>query len=326
MSVSTPWDDEHPGELLSGVLDGELEPGQRAQVSEHLATCSRCEVELDELRRTRRALRLLPIVDPPPEFAGRVFDVAGAHEAPGEANVVDLATRRHRLRGVRVPVVNVAAAAAILVVVATLASNAASGDLPTQVPIASQQHVSAVAALVGSGSLRQDAAPFAMPDTETDIAPADDTAALPMPDPDTAHTVDVDRLPAPFRAPPTLAGGYSLVEAFDLPRGTHLVYRNADYGLSIFQEEGHIDEEALPPGGTRRVFDSDDVWRWEGSLVDGRVVVTEHQGVVITAIGDEPGDAVLDAVRSFPGPRSFSNLERLRRFAGRALEGLNLAG
>lgn len=338
MRVSTPWDDEHLGELLSGLLDGELESGEMARVSEHLEACSRCEVELDEIRSTRRALRLLPVVDPPAEFPGRLFDVADGPELPrapessDEADVVDMAAKRRRLRGVRVPVVNVAAAAAIVAVVATIASNAVADDLPTEVPLASQQHASAVAALVGSGSLRQDAAPFAMPDTEsastgdTDTATAGDAGTLPMPDADIAPTVDAERLPAPFQAPRTLAGGYTLVEAFDLPSGTHLVYRNADFGLSIFEEEGHIDEEALPPGGTRRVFGDDELWRWEGAVIAGRVVVTEHHGVVITAIGDEPGEAVLDAVRSFPGPRSLSNIERLRRFAGRALEGLNLAG
>ncbi len=317
MSLGASRDGDHPGDLLSGLLDGELDASERALVHEHLAYCPRCEIELDEIRMARRALRQLPVVEPPTEFLGRLFDDAPESVGPGEAKVVDLASARSRLRGMRVPIANAAVAAAIVVVVAMVSSNAASSDLPTQVPLASRQHANAVAALVGSGSLRQDTAPFAMPDV---------VAAVPTSPEDTLPTVDAARLAAPYQAPPTLAGGYTLVEAFDLPGGVHLVYRRAGLGLSIFEEEGHIDDEALPPGGTKVAIGNHEGWRWEGAVTAGRVVVTGYRGVVITAIGDEPGDAVLEAVRSFPGPRSLSNVQRLRRFADRALEGLHLAG
>ncbi len=317
MSLGASRDGEHLGDLLSGLIDGELEATERAMVQEHLTWCPQCAIELDEIRMARRALRQLPAVEPPTRFLSRLFDDATDPVGPGQAEVVELASARSRFRGRRVPIANAAAAAAILVVVAMVSSNAASSDSPTQVPLASRQHANAVVALVGSGSLREDTAPFTMPNA---LAAAPTSTAERLP------TVDAARLAAPYQAPPTLAGGYTLVEAFDLPGGVHLVYRKAGLGLSIFEEEGHIDDGALPAGGTRVVFGDDEGWRWEGPVIAGRVVVTEHQGVVITAIGDEPGDAVLEAVRSFPGPRSLSNVQRLRRFADRALEGLHLAG
>ena len=41
---------EHPEELLSAYLDGEITADERAYVDEHLTTCSRCRAELDEER------------------------------------------------------------------------------------------------------------------------------------------------------------------------------------------------------------------------------------------------------------------------------------
>jgi anti-sigma factor RsiW len=59
---------EHPGDLLSAYLDGEL-PGREArQIEAHLVGCGACNAELDDLAAARRMLRDLPLVPAPRGF------------------------------------------------------------------------------------------------------------------------------------------------------------------------------------------------------------------------------------------------------------------
>jgi anti-sigma factor RsiW len=64
---------EHPEELLSAYLDGEVTPDERAYVEEHLTTCPSCRAEFDEERDVRAAVRELPPVDPPFGFFERIL-------------------------------------------------------------------------------------------------------------------------------------------------------------------------------------------------------------------------------------------------------------
>ncbi|HEX8803354.1 MAG TPA: zf-HC2 domain-containing protein, partial [Acidimicrobiales bacterium] len=59
---------EHPGDLLSARLDGELAPDAEAAVDEHVAACAACRRDLDALARTRTLLRGLPQVEAPPDL------------------------------------------------------------------------------------------------------------------------------------------------------------------------------------------------------------------------------------------------------------------
>ncbi len=64
---------EHPEELLSAYLDGEVTAAERAYVEEHLTTCARCRAEFDQERDVRAAVRSLPPVDPPFGFFERIL-------------------------------------------------------------------------------------------------------------------------------------------------------------------------------------------------------------------------------------------------------------
>lgn len=55
----------HPHEMLSAYLDGELVPAERVGVTTHLADCADCRAELDELAGTRRTIRGLPVLELP---------------------------------------------------------------------------------------------------------------------------------------------------------------------------------------------------------------------------------------------------------------------
>ena len=54
--------------MLSDYIDGELEPGARAALEEHLAGCPSCTEELESLRATVLMLRRMPEVEAPRSF------------------------------------------------------------------------------------------------------------------------------------------------------------------------------------------------------------------------------------------------------------------
>jgi len=56
----------HPGDLLSAYLDGELTSLELGAVIGHVAECAECRVELEGLAGARAAVRGLPVLDVPP--------------------------------------------------------------------------------------------------------------------------------------------------------------------------------------------------------------------------------------------------------------------
>lgn len=61
---------EHPGDLLSAHVDGELDPATDAWVVEHLASCPGCRQATADLAESRALLRGLPPVEASPVIEG----------------------------------------------------------------------------------------------------------------------------------------------------------------------------------------------------------------------------------------------------------------
>jgi anti-sigma factor RsiW len=58
--MTSAWDNGHPpGQLLSALLDGELDGGEKAAVNGHLSGCAACAGELADLDRVRSVVRQL---------------------------------------------------------------------------------------------------------------------------------------------------------------------------------------------------------------------------------------------------------------------------
>lgn len=74
--VPTTMNPEFPDELLSGFLDDELSPSERAQVERHLASHPADRQWIEELRTLRAELQRLPPVTVSPEFTQRVVQAA----------------------------------------------------------------------------------------------------------------------------------------------------------------------------------------------------------------------------------------------------------
>lgn len=283
----------HPGDALSCLLDGELDSAAAQTVSDHVRSCSACAEELHWVRAARWSLRSLPPVEPPPGF----LDPA----------VVPLVARRRP----RASTGQVAASVAAGVALFTLAvTSVEPGPYGPAVDVAVGRHVASLSALSVGG--------LDSVDGGVDPLRSDVPTTLGL-----AAPRDPEDLPAPFRAPTRLDGGYRLVEALAHPEGLQLIYRDGRYALSVFESPGRLDLADLPPEG--RGIDVAGVtgWRWESDEVDGRVVVFERDGLVVTVIGDEPGQAVIDAARSVPEPRPLSWHQRVGRTGVRVFEALS---
>lgn len=304
--------DEHPSDELSALLDGELEPGEAMAVRTHVEGCRTCAEELHGVRSARLALRTLPGVDPPPGAMEALVErlrARGDDEAPGpdETPVIPLAARRRRAGSA---VASVAAAVALVVLTASVLE---PGAYRPGVTAAVDSHAASVKAMAAGGLVQADGG-------NRPLRPFEPVT------PTTAPERDPRALAPPYHAPELLAGGYRLVTAFAHPThpdGVQLVYERGRYALSVFEAPGRLDLDALPAGGRRVEVDGAEGWRWEAPGVAGRVVVYEQDGLVLTVVGDEPGEAVLEAARSIPPPRPSSVGHRLREMGAEVLEALS---
>jgi anti-sigma factor RsiW len=64
---------DHLGDVLSGLLDGELTPVEESDALAHLVGCVACRAELDGIRAVRLQVRSLPAVEPPAAFYRQVL-------------------------------------------------------------------------------------------------------------------------------------------------------------------------------------------------------------------------------------------------------------
>jgi anti-sigma factor RsiW len=103
----------HPSELISAYLDGELHGDELDRLLDHLNGCGRCVIEMEETQQVRAAVRSLPVLELP---RGLVPDA--------DRVVVPL----HRNRGVWV-----GAAAAVVAVVITVAALVTPSPTPVTV-------------------------------------------------------------------------------------------------------------------------------------------------------------------------------------------------
>lgn len=315
---------EHPGAELSALLDGELAMAAAQEVHAHLRICPACAEELAWVRAARWSLRSLPPVEPPPGFVDLAVtrvnaevgdgtprpDDAGDGAGDGLDGLAPVLTLDRRRRGRAGAASAAAVAAAVALFALTVVGAEPSSYLPA-VDTAIGRHVASLTALSAGGSL-------AAVDGGADPLRTDQPVTA-----TTAPRRDPHDLPAPFLAPARLDGDYRLVDAFTHPEGLQLVYRSGRYGLSVFEAPGELDVASLP--ALARPIDVGGVagWRWESDEFDGRVVVFQREGLVITVIGDEPGEAVTEAAGSVPGARPRSMAERLGHAGARVLEVLS---
>lgn len=293
--------DLHAGDALSDLLDGRLTVDAAAALRAHVIGCAHCSAELDAVREARASVRSLPAVEPPTAYIEAVLAITEPDERGSGRLAAVLPLRRSAAMA------NAAAAVVAGAFIVLGAGGAGAGAVAPGVGGAVEQHAATISAIsTGLGA----------PDP---LLPPDEVSPTTLP----RRSTDV---PRPYLAPKSL-GAYRLADAFRSERGVYLLYQKDQYALSVFEQEGNVDFAGLPALGERLQVGGDDAWRWTGPRADGRVLVLERDGVVITLVGDESAGAVLAAARQLPpGARSLPIGTRVRRACGDALDALSPAG
>ena len=115
-----------PDELLSALLDGELDTAERAAVEARLASDPEWARQLDGVREVRAALRSLPLAAPRAsawsELVAAVATTEPSAAEPSAGTVVDLSTRRRRRFAL-----GAGAAAAVVAVLFAVPAGSGSG-------------------------------------------------------------------------------------------------------------------------------------------------------------------------------------------------------
>jgi len=84
--VDGPLAEQHLGDRLSALVDGELGHEARERVLAHLATCAKCKSEADEQRRLKNVFA--EVAPPPPSesFLARLQGLPGGGDADGDGS------------------------------------------------------------------------------------------------------------------------------------------------------------------------------------------------------------------------------------------------
>src|SRR5262245_26312613 len=126
--------DHHPHELISAMLDGEIDPRERESVEAHLRACAACRDLVGDLAALGRALAEDPVPPVPAGLASRIGWSLRARDIPRRR-----AGLRRPSAGVLAALGGVAAAGVLAVLVVREGSSpfrlsGTSGDLMKQEP------------------------------------------------------------------------------------------------------------------------------------------------------------------------------------------------
>jgi hypothetical protein len=133
-------------QALGVYVLGAIDPAERAQVDEHLATCADCREELASLAGLPAMLRKVPVVEA--ERLAATDSEGGLTQVPSEALLTSLVTRTANVRRFRRWRTAVAVAAAA--VVALAGGVAVTNALQPGPPVASWPHRASGAGLAGA--------------------------------------------------------------------------------------------------------------------------------------------------------------------------------
>jgi hypothetical protein len=111
----------------------------------------------------------------------------------------------------------------------------------------------------------------------------------------------LDEIPAGYEATST-PSGYVLVGRSRHPNGIELLYSDGLFSVSVLEQRGDLDWDALPRGGTSTDVDDNRARRYSEPGVD--VIVWEHDGTVFTAVSDAPSDVIDEMIAGFSPDRS----------------------
>jgi hypothetical protein len=271
-----------PSELLSAYLDGELTPEEEAAVRDLLADSPERQAELADLDEARTWVRGLGPVEPPEGFLDQVITTVGQP------------VQKPRKWGM----LNVVATAAVWVAVLAFVNMSRSDDVQPEVANLVSNHTAASVGVGGFlGSLGG-----GEPEPQ---APTRSTAPPP---PET-------EVGEPYWVPTELPGDLELFSVSVSGDVVMLSYSNGLEVVTILEQPGHLDTDALPPATPVEVGG---VQGWQVESDRATVIVVERDDMVYAVVGHRDSGLVEAVAAEFPEPPSPSLAKRLGE-AGRSL-------
>lgn len=297
--------DDELRDLLSALLDGELDAVEEREVRDLLDRSALARDELAGLSRVRLLVRDLDDVEPPVGFLDTVTPASAATPAsvsPRGAGTgggfTDLGeARAQRARRRRWPLITGAAVAAAAAIVLLLGLTPVTDKVVPPVEAYAARHAS-----MADGTAPAPAAPSAF----TPVAPA-----------------ELDRVGAPAH----VDAGYDRMGGYHTTDGVmHVMYEkpgSADV-VSIYVQRGQVSWEALPAGGAMMPMGAagpDPAWEMDGPAED--VMVVERSSMVYTIVAvDHAG--MMDVLQAMPPPPAPSMMDRVRQACRSVVERVGL--
>ena len=196
MSTRSPWTRGHPpGELLSSLLDGEVDSVARAAIIAHIDQCAECKLHLESFRSLRSTLRSAPVQRAPMSLNRDVWHRIEQHDAtvgrgfrlPTTARMVSFGTNALALAAIAVLMAVIAPGANALVhqllspvspdesTTAAQPTVRASAAVPTSTPWPTQTVAPATATVVRATEL-----PVSTTSSVPEVGPIEATKAVPV--------------------------------------------------------------------------------------------------------------------------------------------------
>ena len=244
-------------DLLSALLDGELDPAEEARVRDLVADSPDAQDELAALVQVRTMVRDLPPVDPPFGFYERMLRPA----------------KRPSHVGAKVGGALAAAAAAVVLIVGI---TPATDSVVPPVAAYAERHlemepISATSEAPAPTTTTSTAAAAAAPD--------DDMGFAPVPD------AELDAMGMPTE----LSGAFHRMSGYQSTDGAmHLVYSDGDLMVSVYEQVGVVAWDRMPTGDMVQV-EGQKAWSMVGD--DEEVMVFERGPVVYTVVAQVTSDA-----------------------------------
>jgi hypothetical protein len=118
-----------------------------------------------------------------------------------------------------------------------------------------------------------------------------------------------------FRLTDVGAVGHSEGEESSL----HLLYSDGLYALSVYEQQGRLDDDAVREAGARRIdLGGIQVHRWPGS--EPAVMTWTAEDMTFTVVSDAPPDVLAAALAVFPHESPARFTDRVRRGVSRTLD------
>lgn len=125
--------------------------------------------------------------------------------------------------------------------------------------------------------------------------------------------------------PRELDGGFRLLDAGAVGHGEgegsslHLLYTDGLYALSVYEQQGRLDERAVRGAGAQPVrLGAIGAYRWPGA--EPAVMIWTAEGMTFTAVSDAPPDVLAAALAIFPHEAPARFTDRVRRGLSRAAD------